>query len=240
MMQSNPSNIFQSLLSTSFKSALIDLLTYEIRSQHYKAIVNEKTVFYTWKQSCIKIKVDNNEVISSGVDELSCSHNEADTRILSYARYAAENTSDPHIVVRASDTDIFILLFHFTPQLDAQIRMDTGSSSLNTRRNSDISSIAIVCAALPGFHAFTGSDYTASFMGKGKVRPFGVMIKNEEFLHTFNRQGQSDIVSSEVSAALECYVCALYGQSNTCSAIQKCMLHIRSSVLEKLNNGQTA
>ena len=52
-------------------------------------------------------------------------------------------------------------------------------------------------------------------MRKGKVRPFDVMLKNEEFLHTTTRLGQSDIVSSEVSAALECYVCALYGQSNS-------------------------
>ena len=80
-----------------------------------------------------KAQVDNNEVIISGVDELSCSHNEADTRILWLARYAAENTSNPHIVVRASDTDMFILLFHFASQLDGQIRMDTGSSFLNTR-----------------------------------------------------------------------------------------------------------
>ena len=57
--------------------------------------------------------MDNNEVIISGVDELSCSHNEADTRILLHACYAAENTSNPHIVVHASDMDIFILLFHF-------------------------------------------------------------------------------------------------------------------------------
>ena len=156
----------------SFKSALIDFLTYEIKSQHYKDIVNEKTVFHTWKQSCIKVQVDNNDVISSGVDDqlLSCSHNVADTRILMHARYAAENTSNPHIVVRANDTGIFILLFHFASQLYDQIRMDTGSSSLNTRRNSGISSIAIVCAALPGFYAFTGSDYTASFMGKRKVQ----------------------------------------------------------------------
>ena len=102
--------------------------------------------------------MDNNEVISSGVDELSCSDNEADTQMILHARYAAENTSNPHNVVRASDTGIFILLFHFASQLDAQIRMDSGSSSLNTRRIIEISRIATVCAALPGSHAFTGSD----------------------------------------------------------------------------------
>ena len=143
-------------MSTLFKTALIDFLAYEIRSE-------QKTVFVAWKESCIKFQVVNNEVIISGVDEMSCSHNEADTWILLYARYAAENTSNPHIAVHASDTDIFILVLHFASQLDVQIWMDTGSSSLNTRRNIDISNMAnalgaIVCAALPGFHSFTGSD----------------------------------------------------------------------------------
>ena len=169
--QTRPTNFNSTLLSTSFKFALIEFIAYKIRSQHYKDIINEKTVFYTLKQSYIKVQVDNNEVIISGVDELSCSHNEAD------ARYAAENTSSPHIVVRASDTGTFILLFHFASQLDDQIWMHTGSSSLKTRRNIDISNMAIVCAALPGFHVFTGSDYTASFMRIGKVRQFDVMIK---------------------------------------------------------------
>ena len=121
-------------------------------------------MYFAWEQSCIKFQVDNNEVIISGVDELSCPHNEADTRILMHARYAAENTSNPHIAVKnSSDTDIFILLLHFASQLDVQIWMYTGSSSLNTRRNIDISNMAnalgaIVCTALPGFHSFTGSD----------------------------------------------------------------------------------
>ena len=105
--QTRPTYFNSTLLSPSFKSSLIDFLAYEIRSQDYKDIINEKRVFYARKQSYIKVQVDNNEVIISGVDELSCSNNEAYTRILLHARYAAENTSSPHIVVRASDTGIF-------------------------------------------------------------------------------------------------------------------------------------
>ena len=176
----------RALLSTSFKSALIDFLAHEIRSHHYKDIINEETVFFAWKQSCIKFQEDNNEVIISGVDELSCPHNEADTRTLLYASYAAENTSNPHIAVHSSDTDIFILLLHFASQLDVQIWMYTGISSLNTRRNIDISNMAnalgsIVCAALPGFHSFTGSDISTPLL---------------------------DWVSQTLSATLEYYVCA--------------------------------
>ena len=82
--------------------------------------------------------MDNYEVIISGADELSCSHNGADTLILLHSRYAAENTFNPHIVVRASDTEIFILLFHFASQLDAQIWTLATVPALNTRWNIDI------------------------------------------------------------------------------------------------------
>ena len=75
--------------------------------------------------------------------------------------------------------------------------------------------LSIVCAELQWFHAFTGSDYSASFTRKRKVRPFDVMITNEKFLGTFIRLGQSDIVFSELSATLEWYFCAVYGQSNS-------------------------
>ena len=148
-------------------------------------------MFFTWKQSCIKFQVDNNEVIISGVDELSCPHNEADTRTLLYASYAAENTSNPHIAVHSSDTDIFIRPLHFASQLDVQIWMYTGISSLNTRRNIDISNMANVCAALLGFHSFPGSDISTPSL---------------------------DWVSQTLSATLEYYVCALYMVSRTNSS----------------------
>ena len=35
-----------------------------------------------------------------------------------------------------------------------------------------------MCDALPGFHAFTGSDYTSAFVRKGKVRPFAFLEKD--------------------------------------------------------------
>ena len=78
--------------------------------------------------------MDNIEVIISDVDEhtvlLSQRSWHMDSYYVLHARYAAENTSNPHIVVRASDTDNFILLLYFASQLDAQIWMNTGSSSL--------------------------------------------------------------------------------------------------------------
>ena len=96
--------------------------------------------------------------------------------------------------------------------------MDAGSSARNTRRNIDITSLAdilgpLVCSALPAFHIFTGSDYTAGFMRKGKLRPYDLMTKSEHFLNAFSKIGCSNVVDPEVYSVLEKFVCSMYGQT---------------------------
>ena len=46
---------------------------------------------------------------------------------------------------------------------------------------------------LPGIHAFTGHDSTAAFMLKGENYPFQVMVKNNDFVLSFGRFGESSI-----------------------------------------------
>ena len=82
------------------------------------------------------------------------------------------------IAVRASDTDILILLLYHiaVAQVQHKIYMDTGVDSKNTRRYINVSHMVDkidkpVITALPGLYALTGSDYTPAFLNKGKVRP---------------------------------------------------------------------
>jgi len=35
--------------------------------------------------------------------------------------------------------------------------------------------------ARPEIHVFTGTDFTASFMSKGKQRPLDIMMKHEQY-----------------------------------------------------------
>ena len=68
--------------------------------------------------------------------------------------------------------------------------MDAGTGAKNNRRYISITAIyellgPQICAALPGFHAFTGSDYTAAFVRKGKVKPFAKLEKNKEAQKAF-------------------------------------------------------
>ena len=70
-----------------------------------------------------------------------------------------------------------------------------------------------ICLALPAFLAFTGSDYTAAFLCKGKSNPFQLMESNK-YTEAFTLIGSSETIDPEVIAILEEYVCYLYGMEN--------------------------
>ena len=60
--------------------------------------------------------------------------------------------------------------------------METGKQGDNSLRYIDINEIAkeigdTLCQSLPGFHSFTGCDYTAAFFKKGKKRPLKILEK---------------------------------------------------------------
>ena len=67
--------------------------------------------------------------------------------------------------------------------------------------------------ALPGFHAFSGSDYTASFMNKGKVTPLDLFQKQEAFCEAFAQLGEKDSVNEDVVLSVEAFVCTMYGKT---------------------------
>ena len=84
-------------------------------------------------------------------------------------------------MIRASDTDVILLgiigrhLISQRPTAYSRIIMDCGSG--NSRRHIDVSSIANAleakqkgqASAMPGLHAFTGSDFTTVFYRKGII-----------------------------------------------------------------------
>ena len=76
------------------------------------------------------------------------------------------------------------------------------------------------CAALPGFHAFTGSDYTASFSRKGKVRPLALLEKNQNAIEMFSILGDEVVINVEQCADTEKLVCSMYGQKKLSSVVK--------------------
>lgn len=96
-----------------------------------------------------------------------------------------------------------------------------------------------LCKALPAFHAFTDSDYTASFYTKGKVRPFEILSKNVTFQEVFaDLNDPGDIDDDDKIDILEEYTALLYGIQRCTSvnaARMQCFenLYANSKVSEK-------
>lgn len=104
-----------------------------------------------------------------------CDHEEADTRIVVHVHHALQEGAES-ILVRTVDTDVVVILvgkYHdligHSPTAEIWVAFGMGA-------HFSFISINRVCSnlgenrsrALPVFHAFTGSDTTSSFYGKGK------------------------------------------------------------------------
>jgi hypothetical protein len=105
----------------------------------------------------------------------SCSHEEADTRIVVHLMNALE-TGSKIFSIRTVDTDVLIILIGKFHDIQAQIPFQDIWVMFGSGKNLVYHSIRNICnhlgvsksKALPFFHAFTGSDTTSAFRGKGK------------------------------------------------------------------------
>ena len=90
--------------------------------------------------------------------------------------------------MRCSDIDVLVLLMYYCIDVSVPVYFDTGHG--NHRRLISINeTIAFhgveLCKALPGLHAFTGSDTTSAMISKGKIRTLKKLLKHLKYLLTF-------------------------------------------------------
>lgn len=81
--------------------------------------------------------------------------------------------------------------------------MDTGLNSDNTRKYIDVTTLSktigkTMCEVLPAVHAFSGCDYTCSFIKKGKVKFYTKVESFEYYQQLFARLGESSEVSEGI------------------------------------------
>ena len=126
---------------------------------------------------CLHFFVEDGVVRHETIDVLGCNHAEADTRICLHTKAIDDVGNTNNIIIRASDTDIAVIMIHHAWKFSATLWMDTGTSNGKNRRYVNLSAIAIsigpkMCQALPAYHAFTGTDYTSAIIRKGKFTSF--------------------------------------------------------------------
>ncbi|CAB4017001.1 Hypothetical predicted protein [Paramuricea clavata] len=128
-------------------------------------------------------------VIVERVPEFACDHEEADTRMLLHASHA---TRYNNVLVRSPDTDVFVLLLHFSLTIPAKLYFLTGVK--DRTRILDMEYIvqqlgAEKCKALIGFHSFTGCDSTSSFYGYSKVSSWNILLHDPTSVATLTSLG---------------------------------------------------
>ena len=132
-------------------------------------IVPEGSIFITTIGNvaiCKQSTVDTSDLTPS-------THEEADVRII---LHLGHTVSDGHtdIFTRTNDTDV-VALAVAAPVIEHIIGFGVGNKKHKQMRYIQTSEIIEMidksrALALPGFHAFTGSDTTASFFNKGKKK----------------------------------------------------------------------
>ena len=154
--------------SYNFKSSLLRFLANQWRNQAY---LLSKDIMYILGLKTRHIAfVHDNIVRRNRVDEPVCIHEEADTRLIWHAKHICEIILDENIIICANDIDVLIILQTHAQALPAHIYEDISLLARNMRPT--------LCTVIAGFHAFTRSDCTASFLNKGKVRPLALMDKS--------------------------------------------------------------
>ena len=116
------------------------------------------------------------------VDDLKCTHEEADTRMLLHALHCG-TTGSRAVVIVSEDTDIFILCISFASHVPCPMYAKCGSKTRT--QYFDVQKLvqmlgAEQCCALPGLHAFTGYDTVSAFAGRGKLKGLRLMSKSAQ------------------------------------------------------------
>ena len=124
----------ETLKSPSFKTELPTFLLNEWEDQAYAHIIHERHVYVGHLGECLHFFVKDGVVRHDNIDVLGCNHPEADTRICLHTKAIYDVGNTNNIIIRASDTDIAIIMLHQAWQFSATLWMDTGTTNGKNRR----------------------------------------------------------------------------------------------------------
>lgn len=218
--QRRPSDFKRALRNDNFKQSLVKFCCEFWKNDICKEIIGNKIIYVNSDDICFKFSCIDEQIQREVIDDLSSSHEEADTRIIFHM---SKVEAYSNVVIRASDTDIIVIILGNMHKLPTTLNiwMEIGTASKNTCRFVDIRAISNslgpdLCKALPAFHSLTGCDYTAAFSGKGKVKPFALLRNDNNVQKIFGTFGQQENISREQVDCVEKFICAIYKKAKLC------------------------
>ena len=123
-----PRNLSKALKSRSFKQQLPKFLVKDWADKRHFPILCGKNLYVGLNTDCLQFSGINGMVEVISVPHLECNHSEADIRICLHATDAGKsNCNAGDIVVRASDTDVAVILLHHCHRIKSNVWIDTGT-----------------------------------------------------------------------------------------------------------------
>ena len=124
------------------------------------------------------------------------------------------------MVLKTADTDVLIIALVNVEKLPVGVNiwLQMGIHTNNTLKYVNVKKLYqtlgnSLCVSLSGFHAFTGSDYTASFSCKGKIPPLKLLERSEDAKKAFSVLKGPLLSEGEVQTtfkAIQKIICAMY------------------------------
>lgn len=147
------------------------------------------------------------------VNSMSCSHEEADTRMIFHASMAAASGFQ-RIIVHSPDTDVLVLLVHFSTDIGSEVWLHMSKGGRRFPTHIIARKLGLnMCKCLLAFHAITGCDTTSCLVKQGKVKPWELLKSNS---HKFPAVAElSTRPLDEIKDNLEQFVSSIYNGSPT-------------------------
>ena len=216
--QKRPRDFKAALHSTKFKSALLSFLARDWRRDDYSQQLEGRTLYVSCGTECYVYTATDGKVTSDIIPTMENSHEEADSRIVLHLKHVNDINPQSTVVIRCNDTDILCILLHHMKRFSVTVFMDTGLNSDNTRKYIDVTTLGKtiggpMCEVLPAVHAFSGCDYTCSFMRKGKVKFYTKVESSGYYQQLFAKLGESQEVSEGILDGMEKFMCEMYNKA---------------------------
>jgi len=166
------------------------------------------------------IVTSRQETVSNSMDvQHICSpQEEADTRLILHSLDAARRGAT-ELYIQSPDTDVFVLAIHRYLHLCRNTYFVTGvgNKKLLIALGRVVNALGAAKAeALSGFNAFSGSDVTGRFTGKGKMSCWQALNRcSMEVVSAFAALGTCEELGVDTERAIETFVCQVYEPGTT-------------------------
>ncbi len=223
------------LACTESKILLIDFFLSYWQMAECTSLMKNKEIYVTNKGKCFKISKEG----TVEAHHLRCDHEEADTRMLLHANSVAQKAT----VVVCDDADVLAIILAVCNQIRTKLYLKCGTKA--RERYIDVNKLASVlnakspdrCAALLGFHAFTGCDSVSAFAGQGKVGPLK-LLDEQEFETAMKDLGSQWEIAPKTLEGLEKFVCRMYSSKSKVSKVNELRYHIFKAKKGDVESGQ--